>query len=679
MDFVVECSNCRAQYRADETLAGRKVRCRHCGTVLSVSSANAQTMEVNFSALEALDASESGLPKVTFGERTSSMARPAEVDPLDLAAPPDFDRVRTNRAFRFLMAAVVDDFLPWVSAVGGMAWLAAAAAQAESADEGWLGPVRAIVAIVLFAGVVHPISFLGVVRGMAQAKVGMPSHERLRIFGAMAVPFAVGYAMWSASGNPIHMICGGLIGLLLGLAILWLLMRLRVPELLTVLSHAAVTFALGSLACIAVMLAVNYTVVGLIGATNVKHPPSHSPLGPHLAWVAPPPAPAPRNARPDTSVVKDSGYPGRPRPQLQALVKSDSPLVSAVMSPIEEEFDEIVFPSVPSNHVAVISRPSRDEDRIVLWQAGATWQPKERVRFRHEAGMRDRYILSPDGAYIVRVVTWPKLAAQVWSFTDGQVLRNIDWTGKTGRPELLGFSGPGTLLVMWSGKAACAVEQWDVASGEERTAFAKSLPSADRAGGTPVLSPDGRFLAVASKGTATTQPVAAPGSLLIFDLGAAGDQPARSIPITALDPRWPVKPTGLAISPDSAAVAMLFEQNENALLLAWQLSDGRQIAEYVYPASPVPDPSARAYGGNVLDWLTPRAWLICGQVAIDTGNRNLGAIALITANSREQVRLTAQHMLEPGVFAVVYDAPGGASQLAVIRTTMAKAPPATQP
>ncbi len=682
-DLLVDCPNCQAHYRISDKLAGGRVKCRRCGAVVDIPEVFAAPPETIVPDL--IQAAETR-PRTSAGDqRRGQDTRGRDAEVTEIADDDETMRgLRINTPFTFRYAAELDQIMPWLAAVLCTIWIVTSVVRLAAGSEPWMGSLRAALILAGYAGIILPLSLLGLQTGMIRAKVGLPHSHRLRSFAAFVIPLAFGYAPWIISGDSADLVVGIVFGLGLGLGLIWLLFRLSPEESPLVLGYAGVAFVLATGLCIGVFALLNAGLVGAGRAMHVQHPLSGSPFGKPFVWFEPPPAPVVPKPSPRVLVDKRPDDAATLAPQATtlphlnaALLRSLSPLVAEIRSPLTEVFDDIVYPAVPGPWAAIIRHTAPEEDRVELWHTGV-WQQRAGVRFKHEANTRDNYIISPNGDYLVRIVTWPRLAAQVWSFRSNQVLRNIDWRRRAETPKLVGFINNDVFVVQWAGEdRSLSMEQWEAGAGNLRAELTKKLPLYDRGGASTALSPNGIHLAVATK-TADADG-ALTGAVFIYQLDVPQDMPSRMLPITALDPKWPVKPTGMAFSPDSSKIAILFEQNDNALLLCWRLADNRQIAEYVYPASPISDPVSRAYTATVLDWLGETTWLLCGQVIIDAAfNQNLGTLDLHVNDLRQdRPNLFAQRRVDAQTFELIYDAGAGKRQLAVLKVRLA--PPVVLP
>jgi hypothetical protein len=314
--------------------------------------------------------------------------------------------------------------------------------------------------------------------------------------------------------------------------------------------------------------------------------------------------------------------------------------------------------------MAIVRSRGIDGDQIECWSLNPLKKTAE-AQFQHERGAHDRYIVSPDGEYLVRVVNWPRLMAQVWSFTSQTVAATLDLKSANGTPELLAFVGPTQFLIQWQHGQSYAMEWLDVKTGQHLPRGSGMLPALpDRNLGGYAISPDGKLVAMPTRADV--------GQMVLFD-PTRGAVVGRRLPINDIDPRYPNQPAGVAFSPDGKKLAVLFERNGNGLLLCWDIPSGKLIAEYTYPGGYGFTAQGRhAHAGRAIEWIGNDAWLLWGQGIFDTATgRLLGEPGLPD--------VTDQHLINPNTVLLTYPAapganhqPGAAQRLAVMHLDLPK-------
>jgi hypothetical protein len=329
-------------------------------------------------------------------------------------------------------------------------------------------------------------------------------------------------------------------------------------------------------------------------------------------------------------------------------------------APIPPAFDEVIRPLTDSPYIAV-RRQVDGNMQIDLWDT-RTWEHDGQARFAasSEPG-GNKYVLSPDGVYLARIATFPRLSVQVWSFVDQRVAKVLYLDNALGWPELVGFAGTDRLLIRWQRSDACTLQLVQMFSEQPSRLIA--TPFFETIGNTLAVSPDGTLAAI----TAKVQNIP---TVLVYNM-ETGRQ-ISSAAITSLDPRWPVAPTGMAFSFDDARLAILFEQSGNALLLCYQILPSSQtaqlVAEHVYPAGVMPGLDTHNFTGSALAWLPDNSgWLIYGQ----------GVFGPNTGRLVEDLKLPKvqiSRVVTPDIVQVVADAPPGSGQqqIALLRLDMQK-------
>jgi WD40 repeat protein len=343
-------------------------------------------------------------------------------------------------------------------------------------------------------------------------------------------------------------------------------------------------------------------------------------------------AQAPSSQPVATPVVAQKPLPPEP------LFKPESPIVQAVQ-PLKETgaFDELIYPMTPSTHAAIIRTRGAEGDVIESW---SLQPPKQTAtaRFNHAAGQRDRYILSPDGDLLVRIVDWPKLSAQVWSFGRQQVIQSIDLDRRYGQGTLIGFANNRQFVLQWQQGADYGLEYLDAVTGRRLRQVV--LPRGQRDLNGYAFSPDGRFIAM---------PVQYDQGAYIALYEFPGGQPGRRFKIEDIDPHGAVLPSGIAFSPDGRRLAVLFQQNGNGLLLCWHTAGVIPMVRYLYPNG-FGFTNRHELTGTALQWLDGGAWLLWGRGIIDTDTgRLLGQIGLDDVLN--------QQWIEPGLVQLTVSSP----------------------
>src|SRR3954454_18497692 len=197
MAIMVECNSCGKQYSAVPAMAGKRVKCKQCGNVFTIPNFNEAgepdlDQQDDLSALTALadlERSRSGEPLpggrgggpsasragtvvggkgIRGGEglAKSSMARTGSEQEIPLDSPEDLGRA--NLRFNYPFSKEIDQYLPWVLVIGGLAIATAASVrmdplvgQSNQPGAAWIPWTRLGVMVLLYLVLVGPLAVQG--------------------------------------------------------------------------------------------------------------------------------------------------------------------------------------------------------------------------------------------------------------------------------------------------------------------------------------------------------------------------------------------------------------------------------------------------------------------------------------------------------------------------------------
>jgi predicted Zn finger-like uncharacterized protein len=707
-EMLIECTACHTKYNADQRVAGKRVRCKHCGTIFevplqtedlglapddddlldnlaSLAGDEEDISSASATAVHIVHPTVAPNSKLTGGY--SQMLRTGDAGEYGLASDTSFDDRRPNTPFRFPAAAELDQWLPWILAAGGLLWAASLYFRWEDDAPLWVSLLRPALYIGLFLLILWPLGAMGVRKGAEKARLRPPPQLGWRTLGIFTLPFLLGSLLWIAGGDAVSLIMGLIVGLVLAVLAMWLLLRLTPQELAPVGITGSAGFLAGCAIVAGLILGGNLALLAALRSQNKLAIVTSSPLGATLSWEAPPPAspshhthplatakepnqpapakppaapasrpaelamvtapaepsPASRPAQTVETVVAEP--PAAPSPSLQPAAttqpavgenenqakepafKPASPIVAAI-DPLADvgDFDDVVYPTVPSTHVAIVRTRGSDGDVIESWSLDPL-KKEGTARFNHAMGQHDRYIISPDGDLLVRIVNWPKLAAQVWSFGRQQVIQSIDLDGQFGRGTLLGFANSRQFVLQWQRGSEYGLEYLDAVAGRHLRQV--PLPRGQRNLDGYAFSPDGHYIAVPAQYDQAAYIV-----LYEFPSGRSGTR----FKLKDIDPRTAVLPAGISFSPDGRRIAVLFQQNGNGLLLCWNTTGLIPPLEYIFPNG-FGFTNHRALKGTAIQWLDEGAWLLWGRGIIDTDTgRFLGEVGLDDVQNQQWIK-----------------------------------------
>lgn len=698
-------------------MLGRRVRCKKCGEVFKIGD----------------DAAESANIEEWPKEGSLSGTASAVTHTAERSAPAEFEEAfrnfvpsaRPNTAFKFPWAALLDEWVPYISVGLALLCLSAGAMSSGPDFPDWVGWLRVALFALLFLVVILPLTWWMVQRASRKLMFELPPNGKWRTCAAFAFPFAFACLLWIKSEDLSGLIIGGFVGLLLGLAAIWLLIRLQRQELSTALRLTAGGYAAGMIISVSVLLFANAMTRELINQLKHSETFASSPIAPGFSWAtAHAPDRSRRNAggdstgepstqpggvgsqnptdttespstattstsQPDsvassgstdlfpasrlfgdshstTKPLSSSDPPERtpavavdpgpttptvrtPRSEtrpaespldpndsfLQGLRQSHSPLVAKVMPVAQDPAFSDFCPSLTASPWALLVSADKQadheiDDGIDVWCMAPTPARRfQRAPFR--AQIRN-YVVSADGAWTMRIVTFPRLAVEVWSNADGVVSKLItlppDHVGA--KPTLLGFLSEDHFLIRWQndrGFDAAGLEVWDIKTGKPARPIL--LPSHLHTPGNWSVSPDGKFYATVIRGT--DKPPANKPQLEVFALAGGASQ--RMI-ITEMDPQYATDPAAIAFSPDNKKVAVMFEHDGNVAVYSWRLWDRKLTGPHLFPDGTLPAaPAEKSAPADVAPaqtdissrqvrqfaWLSNNTdWLIRGDAVVDS-------------------------------------------------------------
>jgi predicted Zn finger-like uncharacterized protein len=353
----------------------------------------------------------------------------------------------------------------------------------------------------------------------------------------------------------------------------------------------------------------------------------------------------------------------QPQPQPQAL-SSGSPLVAGVSSGADVgvgEFEGIRFAG--SAGMLVIRSRGMVADTLEVWSATPPFAKKATLSPPHPRDTRSDYFLSPKGTMVARMVEFPKRALELRNVADDKV-KLIDLDAKTGPAEIVGFAASNQLLVMHEGGDACTVEPVDVNLGQKLRPIL--LNKFERGPGNLAISPDGKFLAAATR--------AADPAIQVIDI-AGPRTGGRTYPVPALSADKPVSFSAISFTADSSRFCAFYEEADNGLkelFVTFKPPESRQVDQHLIFAERANPVSAAQYMGRALDWMPDGiAWLVYGNTVVE-GDHVLGDLGLSQAKGHFIVDREMIALVVPSGPAEGSGAGGGKYQLVLVKLNLEK-------
>jgi predicted Zn finger-like uncharacterized protein len=736
MSIRVQCGACGAKYNVADSMAGKRVRCKHCGAVLAVAAAGgggggggapaerrpaaAEAPPVNepdFSAVpDEEDAQPSDIP-TPFQRRPAPPAprRPSVLPPESrmpgegeeagegegeesseqdvMEAPPV---TVANAPFRFRGSRQLDSSLAFVIAIIGVTWMIAQTLLADTPNgKGWINYLRIGLYLGAYAIIVYPLTLLGVSVAGGKVHFGFPRQHKWKVFAVFSLPFMLGIIL-SLNGGLLAFIGGALVGLLGALGTFWFLYRLRPTQTGTALAYVGGFFGAGAAIAVLLGVGINMALLASFKASKTANDYNISPLGPAFAWEAAPqplaakkqrtptqvtgeqptetadssasqpgtatttdaatkptasqPVVANANAtQPDTTTAPDAGSPttrmvatnvqpptttvtsegtqpttaAATTQRIATTVAAASPLVASVSTDLPTgAFEHVTFPpGAGPGSMLILRARGPIADQLEVWNT----QPLAKTATlapQHPKDARPEYWLGPKGQTVVRLVDFPHKMIEVRSSATDQVIKGIDLdVANNGDPEIAGVAAGNQLIVLWNHGGEYGIEIFELASGTRtRALLPKDMTGFQKGKGNLVMSPDGRYLALAVK-------TASGPAVQLTDVTAPPRAPARQYPVLALGAGKPPAFSGMAFSPDSQRFGVFYEEAGSWLIVTFKPPDVRQQSQQTL-FSDRPAGAGEYPCGGAFDWMPDGvAWLLYGHAVVE-GSHVLGDLAI---------------------------------------------------
>jgi hypothetical protein len=324
MPIPIQCEHCHKKYNAPDSMAGKKIKCRNCGKVVSIPKLDDEGPDVNLLAgLEGSTGADVDSDMLTGSSAQGSRIgagigsrrigadpskgiahkRSRSGDASELAVAEDVDRgppLRPSLPFDFPGAPVLDNLAPVVLIVLGLGWLALMAVNSNDTRVGWVGMMRLGLYSLLYVALAFPICYTSLKWASRQHRFMMPPTPRLRAFGAFAVPFAMAFAFWLSSQNVVMLILGMILGALIAGAAVWFLFRIQPYEMGAALGGATGAYAASVIGSYLILLGINLGFAALMRNADTNDL-DRSPVAPGFAWDVPVKHPDDKPRKPKTT------------------------------------------------------------------------------------------------------------------------------------------------------------------------------------------------------------------------------------------------------------------------------------------------------------------------------------------------------------------------------------------
>ena len=368
MSITATCTSCGKSFQAPAAFAGKRVKCKVCGTAFTVQGTPPPPpkSDPELDALAQLEdsssPSKSGTPAPTksrIGPRMETRI-PANPDAgeIEFDAPAELSSRANVLRLRYPGAIVVDQWLPFALIVGCLVWLGFIVDQPDAKDVIWIDLVRFVLPVLLYLALIFPITLTLLRKAGRDLRFRMPPSSGLRCFATYLPAFALGTGLWWVGKGAVgSLMLGGLFGLILSSAILWLLFRLRDTEIGLAAANGAAGFIIGSAIAAGIIFGLNAAARMAVDESKSQASVPASPLGPGLSWLTPPP-PAPvviskhAAAQP---IVTETAVPQHP---------ASSILSDLQIGKIPGQIDQIIRPSSGGSLIGIVLNANSSQETI---------------------------------------------------------------------------------------------------------------------------------------------------------------------------------------------------------------------------------------------------------------------------------------------------------------------------
>lgn len=312
MTVSVQCIHCHKRYNAPASMAGKRVKCKHCARVFEIPADAPPGVEGSGSkaGLKGQDsavgtpagagsrsggkleeaAGKSRAPAGKLGHPSAGfagkVARSAGTPTLELAdQPAQFSMRRPSVPLDFPGAYELDRFAPLFLILVGMGWLALAAFTSNQTGLGWVSAVRMVAFFALFLGVTFPLGYWAIRSAGRRKRFSLPSTPGLRALASFALAFALPIAFWQMSQGVGMLVFGACLGAVVACGAVWFLFRIQGPEMSAALGGAAGALAVSVAIAYFTLFGVDHAfrAAAVRSGTNQL---THSPMG-AIAWDVP--------------------------------------------------------------------------------------------------------------------------------------------------------------------------------------------------------------------------------------------------------------------------------------------------------------------------------------------------------------------------------------------------------
>ncbi len=358
-------------------------------------------------------------------------------------------------------------------------------------------------------------------------------------------------------------------------------------------------------------------LIGLLGAGAwwlfAGHKDKEADLRPQAQAAAPadlPPKDEPPRAankdEPPRAANPPRDFPFKP---VAWKVRIDPPPIPPVKLPADFKKDvavpalhtQAIFPRATWSPVVAVGNNAANGESREIWDL----QNDRKINTLEGRFLPSREILSPDGAYLIRIPIRLRAIMDIWSLKTGQQLFLID-LAKDFNPELSEFTAPGKLMTVRA-TVGLTFDVWNLETVQHELTIHGPVRNAMSDRESMAVSPGGGYVAVMTRYALLLYSLTTGELAGQITLGNEGD---RQIYLS-----W-----GMSFSPDGSELAALVPVGREWHVFCWDMRNGTLVADVapVPPGTAIEGSIRYYYTGRIFDWLPDRkGWLLYGEIFVD--------------------------------------------------------------
>jgi predicted Zn finger-like uncharacterized protein len=295
--MTIQCDSCGKRFNASDALAGKRVRCRGCGQIITVPKLE-EPIDDDIEDTRANAPVPARSPnRSQAGGRLNPIKEKTITPTDDSGYELDDDdgnargrqNVRRNTLLPFPGSAIVDRLLPHFLLFLSLGWVTIEMLRNNEIGPMWVPIVRVGTFAIIYLIAVWPVTRYGSARGAEQAGVELPPNHAWRVLSTFAFPATLGYVLWSINGGLGSFVAGAVVGLVIALGAYYILFRLQPDEAAKAMPWVGGFYIASVVAGVAAFVGINFATMTILSAGRTAHLYRTSPLGQHLAWDPPVP------------------------------------------------------------------------------------------------------------------------------------------------------------------------------------------------------------------------------------------------------------------------------------------------------------------------------------------------------------------------------------------------------